>query len=138
MMLDEKINQLEGMLDLWSMFAKEYDDADVLKKMGTITVDGDEIQITNSMMESIAELIRIHRKQKSWENKRIDDLQHELKQERRERDSAREYAAMSDARIGDALDKEIEWFDANSGQEDLVWGPVELMGYCRDRLRSRT
>lgn len=138
MMIDEKITQLEGMLDMWSMFAKDYEDEDVLKKMGTITVDDEEIQITNSMMETIAELIVISRKQRSWENKRIDDLQHELKQARRERDRAREYAAMSDARIGDALDKEIEWFDANSGQEDLVWGPVELMGYCRDRLRSRT
>ena len=138
MMLDEKISQLEGMLDLWSLFATDYDDAELLRKMGTITVDGDEIQITNSMMETIAELIVIHRKQKSWEDKRIKELQWDLKTARSERDKAREYAAMSDARIGDALDKEIEWFDTNSGQEDLVWGPVELMGYCRDRLRSRT
>lgn len=137
MMLDEKIGQLEGMLDLWDMFAKEYDDADVLKKMGTITVDGDEIQITNSMMESIAELICIHRKQKEWENKRINELQWDLKTARRERDKARGYAAMSDSQIGDELNKEITWFDANAGQEDIVWGPVELMGYCRDRLKSR-
>ena len=138
MMIDEKITQLEGMLDLWDMFSKPYDDEDVLKKMGTITVDGDEIQITNSMMETIAELIRINRKQRAYENDRIRTLELDLRDARRRLKQAQEYAAMSDARIADALDKEIAWFDANSGQEDLVWGPVELMGYCRDRLRSRT
>jgi hypothetical protein len=139
MMVEDKIEQLADMLGMWDLLNIPYADIGMLNKMGTITdSDGDEIQITNSMMGSVAEVIRASRKQKAYENKRIKDLQWDLQLARDERDKAREYAAMSDARIGDELDKEIEWYKANEGREDCVYGPVELLSYCRDRLRSRT
>lgn len=137
--LEEKIREMESILETgWEFFVKPYTDEDVLKQLGKVTIDGEDIQITNHVMETVVQLIATAQKTMKQHEKDINDLRHDLRIARQECTKAREYAAMSDARIADELDKGIEWFNVNSGQEDLVWGPVELMGYCRDRLRSRT
>lgn len=135
--MDEKLTSVESMLEDWDFFSKPYHDEDVLKSFGTTVIDGEDVQITNHMMKSIVELLEVVRtREMEWRNTN-NRLVNDVRDEVRKRDHARKHAAMSDARIGDALDEEIKWFEANAGEESLVYGPTELMGYCRDRLRNR-
>lgn len=98
--------------------------------------DGEEHLIRNSAMLQLCELhsfIQQQRKESEDARRRdqaaIRDLERKLKR-------AKEYASMSDERIADELQKEIDYYEKEAGEEGLVYGPVELMEYCRDRLRN--
>lgn len=135
--LEDKVRELESMMEEWEFFSKPYTDEAVLKKFGFVKLDDENIQITNSMMETVLEVTKLVGRAIKDRKQASDGLHWDIKILRRDLEKAKEFAAMSDERIADELDKEISWFNANSGQEDLVYGPVELMGYCRDRLRNR-
>lgn len=101
-----------------------------------ICEDGEEEAITSAAMQQMCEMLDFIKQSR-------EDYERILRQNRTERDEltrklkrAREYAAMSDERIADELDREIDSFNAHAGEESLIYGPVELMGYCRDRLRN--
>lgn len=136
--LERKIDEIEGMIETgWDFFAGPYTDEDVLSKTGKIKINDEEVQITNHMMESVIELIAAAKKAIASSEKEVNELKMDIRDLRRKLEEAENYASMSDPRIAGELDKQITWFEVNEGQEDLVYGPVKLMKYCRDRLRSR-
>lgn len=142
------LRSTENVLEMWDFMAREPnapEDEEGKKELeefnrghyGVWTdEDGEEYVITDIAMQHMCELhafIQQQRKDHDSERRRtqgeINDLTRKLKR-------AREYAAMSDERIADELQYEIDYYEKEAGEEGLVYGPVELMGYCRDRLRN--
>ena len=131
-----KCDEIEGMIETgWDFFSKPYTDEKVLKDFGMVTIDGEDYQITNHMMQSVLELVGACRSAMKQRDTLRSEHSSQIRELERKLEFADWHAGLSDDRIGDQLDKEIEWFHKHEGEESLIYGPTRLMGYARDRLR---
>lgn len=136
--VEDQITMLEGMIETgWEFYSKPYTDEAVLKEFAKVKIDDEEFQITNHMMLEIVKFIAVVREDQRENDQQINTLKLDVRELRRKLEKAEDYASMSDPRIAGELDKEITYFETHEGEENLVYGPVKLMKYCRDRLRSR-
>jgi hypothetical protein len=136
--MERLTDSIEGMIETgWDFFSRPYTDEDCLKEFGEVTIDDETFQITNHMMQSVVALIAACREVQEIRETDASKASMEIRHINFKLQEAMKYAAMSDKRIADALDKEIDWFLDNAGEENLVYGPTELMGYCRDRLKDK-
>lgn len=137
--LESELDSVERCLEDWSFFAKEYTDESVLKNFGTVKLDGEDVQITNHVMESVVKLVKVARKAIRDNDDRQRDHQAEIRGLRNTIDKYTAWAHMSDERFAEELEQQIAWC-AQADSEGETYGSsadTKVLAIARDRLRNR-
>lgn len=134
--VDTLLDQIEGMMSEWDVYAKTYTDEQCLKEFGKTKLEGEEVQITNHMMETMVKLIKAVRDDQKDQERTVSRFNMEKRRYLNDIEYWKERALMSDRSISDLVQEYIDWADSNDGQESLQWTDVKLLEIVRNRMRG--